>query len=158
MRMKRVLLLGLMVLGLAAPAMAQDSNAVSGISPEVVCGAGECFVPNFTFLGEVVKYTGAGIVSPLRMDIADCCLGGDKYNGQVSSGGFKGTTQTSQVVSSSCVAIGLTGANASINTGSTAAKAQMKITKAGGGFPAGAYIRLSSGSWAQTLGTDQCGF
>ena len=155
--MKKVLFVSLLMLGLAAPAMAQG-NAPSGVGADIACGSGECFVPNFTFLGQVVKYAGSGTAGTLYIQIADCCLSGDKYLAKVTSGGQAGSTTTSTVLDSTCsFAAAGSSSFAGIYSAGTA-KAQMKIQKAGGGLPAGAYILMSVGSWVQTAGSDSCGF
>lgn len=157
--MKKVLFVVLVALALAAPAMAQDngSNAASGVGSQAACGSGECFVPNFTFVGQIVKYSGVGTAGSIYVMGADCCLSGDKYLFSLTSGGLKGSAQTRTVAASSCTTAWSSSSYAGIvATGS--AKAQMKIQQAGGGLPAGAYLRMSLGSWVQTQGTDQCGF
>jgi hypothetical protein len=160
MRMKKVLFVVLVALALAAPAMAQDngSNAASGVGVQAACGSGGCFEPSFTFLGETVKYAGTGTAGNNWVMAGDCCLAGDKYLFSLSSGGLKGSSQTTTVViPATCTTSWSSPSYAAIVAASTA-KAQMKIQKAGGGLPASAVIRMALGAWHQTAGSDSCGF
>ena len=156
--MKKVVVLIFALLALATPAMAQDANVPSGVGAQVACGAGECFVPSFTFLGQIQKYSGTGTSGSLFIQGADCCISGDKYTMTVTSGGQKGTVVTTENIGSlGCSTTWSSSSFAGILAVGSA-KAQMKITKAGGGLPAGAYLRLSRGSWLQIQGSDSCGF
>lgn len=144
------------LLGLTGTAQAQ--NAAEGVGDLIACGAGECFVPRFTFLGQVQKYSGTGIAGGvLKVDGADCCLSGDKYKVTSKTGGLLGSFTTTHIAASSCTTAWTSPSSVSTQAGSSG-KVLMKILLAGGGFPAGAYVRMSHGSWVQTAGSDSCGF
>jgi hypothetical protein len=157
--MTKVLFIGLVALALATPAMAQD-NTPSGVGADVACAPfpADCFAPSFSFVGQVVKYSGSGTFSPLTYEFADCCIGPDLYKGTLTSGGLKGSATTNDIVASTCTTSWTGGSAIRLADSGSSAKAQLKAVRVPGGFPATAYARMSNGTWVQTQGSDSCGF
>jgi hypothetical protein len=151
---KFVMAIGFAV-ALSSIALAQNGNVATG-GERLPCAFGSCFVPLFSFNGDVVAYSSAP-AGP-RVEFADCCLDGDSYvvfiNGSrgtatvdfVSLGPLNGDCSTGPYLDS--YAAEVTGAS----------EIRYKALGLPGGVPASAYIRMQGGGWAQTAGFDSCGF
>ncbi len=147
-----ILLLVAVALTGGAGVAAFAGNTTSGAATDIACTFGSCFVPDFPVVGSSVSYVGP---AASRVEFADCCLSGDKIKVLLKRSGAKSTT----IWTSSGTLTGVCTDGPYLQTlaseiGATSAKMTLVASAA---TPAGAYIRMSAGSWVRTSGSDECG-